>query len=132
MNRITSAVLNEDILFLGTLEKKENIENKDNLVVYSYAEQYLINECKPSPEDLKFIHNLKKEFDGVIERRDNYVSNSSERKYYQNERGTGVEEQCTTGYIFNATKSISISTDVFEFFKDYWKFREKNRSIREN
>lgn len=131
MNRITSAILNEDILFLSALEKKENIENKNNLVVYSYAEQYLIKECKPTPEDLKFIHDLKKEFEGVIERRDD-VSRSSERTYYQNGRGMRVEDECAAGSVFNATKSISISTDVFEFFEDYRKFREKNRSVGKN
>ncbi len=131
MNRITSTILNEDILFLSALENKENIENKDNLIVYSYAEQYLIKECKPTPDDLRFIHNLKKEFDGVIERRD-YVSNSSERKRYQNGGRARIEDERTAESVFNATKSISINTDVFEFFKDYRKFREKNRSIREN
>lgn len=125
MNRITSAILNEDILFLGALEKKENIENKDNLVVYSYAEQYLIKECKPTPDDLRFIHNLKKDFNGVIERR-NYVSRSFERKRYQDGGRTRVKDECTAESVFDAAKSISISTDVFEFFKDYRKFREKN------
>jgi hypothetical protein len=123
MLRITSKILNEDILFLGALEKRENIENKDNLVVYNYAEQYLIKELKPSPEDLIFMHKLKKEFEGVIERRD-YVSRSSERKYFKNEFGTRVEDECSAESAFDATKSISISTDVFEFFKDYRKFRE--------
>lgn len=137
MKIITSAILNEDILFLGDLEKKESIENKNNLVVYNYAEQCLIKDCKPTPEDLKFIHNLKKEFEGVIERRDdggtNYkVSGSSEQKCYQDGRGMRVKDECAAGSVFNATKSISISTDVFEFFEDYRKFREKNRSVGKN
>jgi hypothetical protein len=124
MRRITSALLDEDILFLDKLEKSENIENKDNLVVYSYAEQYLIRECKPRKDDLKFIHNLKKAFGGTIERRD-YASRNFGRRYYQNEPGTRAENECSTESIFDAAKSISISSDVFEFFKDYRKFREK-------
>ena len=132
MHRITSAILNEDILFLGALEKKDNLENKDNLVVYSYAEQYLIKECKPTSKDLKFIHSLKKGFNGVIERRDYNVSNSSERKCYQDGRGTRVEDKRTAESVFNAAKSVSISTDVFEFFKDYREFREKNRGVGKN
>lgn len=134
MHRITSAILNEDIFFLGALEKKENAENKDNLIIYNYAEQYLIKECKPTPEDLRFIHNLKKEFGGVIERRDNgrtgyQVSNSSERKCNQNGQGVRVEDECATESVFNATKSISISADVFEFFKDYREFRDRNKRV---
>ena len=128
MYRISSTVLNENILFLNALEKKEAIENKDNLVIYSYAEQHLINECKPTPGDLRFIHKLKKEFNGVIERRD-YVSDSRERTNYQDERGARVKDERTAESIFDAAKSISISTDVFEFFRDYQKFRGKDRRV---
>jgi len=129
MHKITSNLLGEDILFLSALERKENIENNENLIIYSYAEQYLIREHKISGEDLKFIHKLKKAFRGTIERRD---YGAGQRKYYKNGHGTRVEDECSAESAFDATKSISISSDVFEFFKDYRKFREKAGNVREN
>ena len=127
MYRVTSEVLNEDVLFLSYNEKKEVIDNPDKLVVYSYPELCLIQEMKPDKEELKEWHKLKKEFDGVIERRTDGISKSFKRSSNPDGRGTYSENECSAAAAFNPTKSVSISTNVFEFFEDYRKFRDARK-----
>lgn len=138
MHRVTSAVLNEDILFLDYNEIKEAIDNPDKLIIYTYPELCLIYEFKPNDNELKQWHWLKKEFGGTIERRDEQhpsigrdedVSKDNKFKSYSDGRGTYVKDGCPAAGIFNATKFVHISADVFEFWKDYRKFRETHRII---
>lgn len=131
MDIITSNLLSEDIIFLKASEPEARIENKNNLVVYSYAEQHLIKQLQLKGDDLKFVHKLKKEFKGTLERRD-YETTAYKRTCDQIRGGVGVEGQCGAEQLFSAAKSISIVEDVFEFFSDYRKFREESRRAGKN
>jgi hypothetical protein len=127
MKIIKSEVLKEDVIFLENNEIKSNVVNPRGLIIYEYRELQCLNKLSLEPEDLRFVHRIKKEFDGIIEGGGEHGYQSARGNGQDNKvrQGIDIKERCGAEPIRDTAMLIQSHKDVFEFFKDYREFRKR-------